>query len=281
MIKNIAYFPLQCAKNSTAVYNAALDVLQCSGIQIKENSMHCDAALIWSVLWQGRMKLNRDVYYHYRQQNKPVIILEIGALYRGHTWKVAVNHITRDGYYGHQDTVDMHRPNRLGISLATQIQSKPHVLIALQHAHSEQVATLGNMTQWLNAMIRKVKAHTDRPIVVRPHPRSAINLSALPANIVIQKPRPVVNSYDSFDMHFDCHAVINHNSGPGIQAAIAGVRPIVDTSSLAWPVAVDLCNIEKSYDIDRQLWLAQLCHTEYTLDEIKQGIWLKRIAPAL
>jgi hypothetical protein len=82
-------------------------------------------------------------------------------------------------------------------------------------------------------------------------------------------------------MHFDCHAVVNYNSGPGIQAAIAGTRPIVDSSSLAYPVGVGFDNIEQPYDIDRQLWLTQICHTEYTVDELKRGIWLHRITPAL
>ena len=82
-------------------------------------------------------------------------------------------------------------------------------------------------------------------------------------------------------MHFDCHAVVNYNSGPGIQAAIAGVRPVVDITSLAYPVGVGFSGIEQSYETDRDLWLRQICHTEYTLDELRKGTWLKRIEPAL
>jgi hypothetical protein len=75
--------------------------------------------------------------------------------------------------------------------------------------------------------------------------------------------------------------VVNYNSGPGIQAAIAGVRPVVDASSLAYPVAVSYEDLEQPYVVDRDLWLTQLCHTEYTVDEIKKGSWLSRIAPSL
>jgi hypothetical protein len=82
-------------------------------------------------------------------------------------------------------------------------------------------------------------------------------------------------------MHFDCHAVVNYNSGIGIQAAIAGCRPVVDSTSLATPVSVSLADIEQPYNIDRQQWLVEICHTEYTLTEIKQGLWLRRIEPAL
>jgi hypothetical protein len=82
-------------------------------------------------------------------------------------------------------------------------------------------------------------------------------------------------------MDYAYHAVVNHNSGPGIQAAIAGCRPVVHKSSLAAPVSVAVEDIEKPYDVDRQQWLIEICHTEYTVDELKTGLWLKRIAPAL
>ena len=120
MIKSIAYFPAQCALNSRPVMSAFLDACQAAGIQTQENAQYADAAVIWSVLWHGRMRANQQVYEHYRKQNKPVIVIDIGALYRGQTWKLAVNHITAQGYYGHHDNLDFDRPRRLQISLAIQ-----------------------------------------------------------------------------------------------------------------------------------------------------------------
>jgi hypothetical protein len=137
------------------------------------------------------------------------------------------------------------------------------------------------MSEWLKQTISILRNNTDRPIVVRPHPRCRTIMPALPPNVKIEQPRQLANTYDSFDMHFDCHAVVNYNSGPGIQAAIAGVRPVVDSSSLAYPVGVGYADIEQPYDKDRELWLTQICHTEYTVDELRTGTWLKRISPAL
>lgn len=281
MIKNIAYFPSQCALNSKPVMSAVLDCLQSAGIQTQENSWTSDAAVIWSVLWDGRMKPNKQVYEHYRSQHKPVIVIEIGSLYRGNTWKIAVNNITAQGYYGHQEKLDWDRPRKLGISLATQLQPRPDVIVTLQHAKSLQVANIENMSQWINNTIDSITNNTDRPIRIRPHPRCRSDLPMLPANVLVEQPQPVTNTYDSFDMHFNCHAVVNYNSGPGIQAAIAGVRPIVDVTSLAYPVGIKFTDLELPYTVDRQSWLVQICHTEYTVDEIKRGIWLTRIAPAL
>jgi hypothetical protein len=137
------------------------------------------------------------------------------------------------------------------------------------------------MDQWVLDTIAQVRQHSDRPIHVRPHPRSRLHLPSLPAGITVEQPRLINGTYDSYDIHFDCHAVINYNSGPGIQAAIAGSRPVVHTSSLAYPVSVDMANIENPYDIDREQWLIEICHTEYTPDELRAGTWLKRIESAL
>jgi hypothetical protein len=262
--------------------NAVLDVLQGAGILTQENSMDSDAVVIWSVLWHGRMKPNKQVYDHYRAQGKPVIIIEIGALYRGTTWKIAINNITADGYYGHTENLDWDRPRKLGISQAVTAFHRPEILIAAQHQHSLQVVDLPSIEAWIYKQIVRIKQFSDRPIIVRPHPRSPLNLSLLPSDIVFETPNPLANTYDSFDMHFDCHAVVNYNSGTGIQAAISGSRPVVDRSSLAHPVSVSMAEIEQPYTyIDRDLWLVEICHTEYTLSEIQQGIWLKRLSPML
>ena len=280
-MRTVAYFPNQCAQNSRSVMPAVLDVLQGAGFLTQENSMDCDAAVIWSVLWHGRMQPNQAVYEHYRSQGKPVIIIEIGALYRGGTWKIAVNNITADGYYGHTENLDWDRPKKLGVSLAVTAFHRPEILIAAQHQHSLQVAELPSIEAWIYKQILRIKQFSDRPIIVRPHPRSRLDIKLLPSNIVFETPNLLANTYDSFDMHFDCHAVVNYNSGPSIQAAISGTRPIVDMSSLAYPVSVSYAELEQPYLIDRDRWLVEICHTEYTLNEIQRGTWLKRILPAL
>jgi hypothetical protein len=260
---------------------AFLDCCQAAGIQTQENSWSADSAVIWSVLWHGRMKTNQGVYDHYRSQNKPVIVIDIGALYRGQTWKLAVNHITRDGYYGHEHDLDWNRPRQLQISLATQVNPAPEIIVAAQHQNSLQVAGIGSMESWVLDQIHLIRHVSDRPIRIRAHPRSPLRMPHLPKDTTVEIARPVANTYDSFDMHLNCHAVVNHNSGPGIQAGIAGCRPIVAHSSLAYPVAVGYADIEQPYAVDRELWLTKICHTEYTVQELREGLWLKRIEPAL
>ena len=279
MIKNIAYYPLQRALNGGPPMNAMLSALRKAGIETQERSQDSDAVLLWSALWSGRMSANEAVYRHYRAQGKPVIIIDIGALNRGTTWKVAVNNINAQGYYGHLENLDWDRPKKMHLKLAVPVNPKSHVVIAAQHTRSEQLAGV-DLDQWIRTQIQLLRNNTDRPIHVRPHPRCSINTAGL-VGVKIESPSRVSNTYDSFDLGLDCHAIVNYNSGPGIQAAIAGVRPIVEMSSLAYPVGVGLADIEQPYTINRDLWLTQISHTEYTVPELEQGLWLKRIESAL
>lgn len=274
---NIAYFPNQCALNSTPVIQAILDSLRRAGHTVKKDSMDADAVIIWSALWYGRMALNKQVYEHYRSQNKPVIIADIGALYRGETWKIALNHINRLGHYGHTENLDMDRPRKLGISLAINLSKNPAILIAAQHRFSLQLANQ-NHEDWIIDQIEAIRKVSDRPIVIRPHPRSPLQIDTLTDTITIEKPEKIANTYDSFDIHFDYHAVVNYCSGPGIQAAISGTRPVVGKYSLASPVSVAIENLDKPYDVDRDQWLVEICHTEYTINEIEKGVWIQRLA---
>lgn len=273
----VAYFPKSCAQNSGPVLTAMIDSLRRHGHTLEENSMDCDAAVIWSVLWHGKMSANQQVYEHYRSLNRPVIVADVGALYRGETWKIALNNVTAEGYYGHTERLDPDRPRKLGISLAINLSRNPRIVIAAQHARSQQVARLNSMEGWISQQVHQLRQVTDRPLIIRPHPRSRLDLTQLPKNVEIEMPVKIENTYDSYNLIFDCHALVNLNSGPGIQAALAGTRPIVDRSSLAHPVSIQTADVNKPYDIDREHWLVEICHTEYTLDEIKHGTWITRL----
>jgi hypothetical protein len=277
----VAYFPNQCAQNSVPVLQAVLDSLRNSGHTVEQNSMDADAAIIWSVLWLGRMANNQSVWTHYRSLGKPVIVIDVGALYRGETWKIAIDSITADGYYGHTENLDPDRPRKLGISLAINLSHNPRIVVAAQHARSLQTQNLVSMEHWITQQVHQLRQFTDRPIVIRPHPRNTLELTQLvnlSKDVTIEQPVKVANTYDSYNLAFDCHAIVNYNSGPGIQAALAGTRPIVDRSSLAYPVSIDLTDIDNPYRVDRDQWLVEICHTEYTVKEIQEGLWIRRLA---
>ena len=277
MIKTLAWFPFQCARNSRPIIDALLTSARDSGIEIVENTMQADAAVIWSVLWSGAMRNNQEVYTTYRSTGRNVIVVDVGCLMRNVTWKIALNNVNALGIYGHEKNIDLYRAARMGLILGQPSRKGDQVLLAAQHQRSLQLADMPSQEFWINQQIKKIRDYSDRPIVVRPHPRSPLRRDQIDKDVIWQTPLRINNTYDDFNMDYCYHAVVNYCSGPGIQAAIYGCRPVVSEASLAWPVAVSYENIEKQYDIDREMWFNQILHTEYFADEIKQGLWLKRL----
>jgi hypothetical protein len=80
----------------------------------------------------------------------------------------------------------------------------------------------------------------------------------------------------------DGYATISWSSNPGINSVLRGIPAFVGPSSLAYDVAnKDLSQIENPVTPDRQQWLNDYAHTEWTLSEISQGIPLKRLTSKL
>lgn len=261
--------------NSRPVFESLKQGLQLLGHDIVDKNE--DIAVIWSVLWNGRMMSNKQIYEQARKEKRPILIAEVGNLIRNHTWRLSLNHVNALGYFGNDDDLSLNRPLKLGLTLKPiKEKRKDHILIACQHQKSLQWEGLPDTESWLIDIINNLKKYTDRPIVVRPHPRSKINFTRL-KNIKIENPIKLHNTYDDFDINYDCHVLLNHNSGPSIQALINGVPTVCDRTSLAFPLSTTIENIDNATINNRTDWFIRLCHTEWTVDEIKTGEPLKRI----
>lgn len=263
------------ALNSQPVFDAFEQGLRTLGLQSGNDGI----PVIWSALWHGRMAQNRDIYFTARRQHKPVVILEVGSLRRGITWKVSINHVNRLGNFGNLDNLDTNRNAKLRIPFATNINRRDEILIAGQHEKSLQWAEQPSMQEWVSSIVNQIRQVTNRPIVVRPHPRSPFNLSI--PNVNIDTVIKIPNTYDDFNIKYDYHCVVNFNSGPAVQAALLGTPIICDSTSLAYPVSDVIANIDTPTLPDRTQWFLELLHTEWTIDEIAQGIPQKRLLPEI
>lgn len=232
--------------------------------------------IIWSVLWQGRMLSNRPIYYSCLKKNLPVIIIEVGNLKRNKTWRISLNHINRLGEFANDFDLDQSRPEKLKLKLKSdQLIRKPEILIATQHQHSLQWEGMPVMSTWVRSQISKIREFSDRKIIVRHHPRSPISI--IDPTVTLESPVRIPNTYDNYNIDYNYHCVINHNSGPSVQAAIHGVPIVCDESSLAYDVSNSIDQIENLVFPDRSDWFLKLCHTEWTVDEIESGIPFSRL----
>ena len=244
-----------------------------------------DVAVIWSVLWNGKMSKNKTVWEQNRMLNKPVIVLEVGGIKRGTTWKVGLNGINKDAYFGDVG-MDSSRAISLGIKLKPWRTQGKYILVCGQHDKSLQWQNMPRMSNWFLDTYDEIRKHSDRPIIFRPHPRCRLeHIERGLKHVTRQEPQHVNGTYDSFDMGFnDIHCTISYSSNPGIHSIIEGVPAFVSTHSLAYDVANDidfLHDIENPLMPDRQQWLNDYAHTEYTVDEISQGIPLKCLTSLL
>jgi hypothetical protein len=244
-----------------------------------------DVAVIWSVLWSGRMARNKQIWDINRGLGKPVIVLEVGGIKRGITWKVGLNGINRTAYFGEQNN-DRTRAANLGLVCKPWRSNGNFILIAGQHDKSLQWQDMPRMSNWFLQTYEEVRKYTDRPILFRPHPRCRLeHIERGLKNVIRQEPRHVNGTYDDFDMQFNnIWATVSYSSNPGIHSIISGVPSFVSNSSLAYPVANDINNlqdIENPLMPDRTQWLNDYAHTEYTVQEIAQGLPLKQLTDKL
>ena len=268
-----------------SILDAGHEVIYNEPYRVGDHYSNYDVAVIWSVLWHGRMAKNKDVWDQNRLLGRPVVVLEVGGINRGTTWKVGLNGINRDAYFGEQDN-DRTRADGLGLVCKPWRSNGDFILICGQHDKSLQWQNMPPMSNWFLNIYDEIRKYTERPIVFRPHPRCRLDhIERGLKNVYRQEPNHIANTYDDFDMGFDnVWATISYSSNPGTHSCINGVPAFVSTHSLAYNISNDidfLHDIENPYMPDRRQWLNDYAHTEYTLSEISAGLPLKHLTSKL
>tara|TARA_B100001094_G_scaffold331471_1_gene399929 strand:+ start:1002 stop:1868 length:867 start_codon:yes stop_codon:yes gene_type:complete len=268
--------------NSKAIFKAFITSLQDAGDDVILNaSSDADVAVIWSVLWQGRMRNYKKIWERYRQANKPVIVLEVGGLRRNKSFKIAINGVNRKADFANQD-VDNVRWPLFNYTLQPWKQTGDNIIILGQHDASEQWNGMPSMNVWFEQQINEIRKHTTRPIQVRPHPRNPVGFD-LTKYKNVSMARPIMDRNTIDDTNFkdtlkNAWAVVNHSSNPAMEAVINGIPVFVSEDSLCYDVGNhSLTQINNPKMPDRQEWANKLSYTEWFQDEIEKGLPWSRI----
>ena len=272
------------ALNSKPVFEAFATGANLLGHTVAYNDVHADVDVIWSVLWHGRMSPNKEIWDKAQKENRPVIVLEVGGINRGTTWKVGLNGINRDAYFGglHNNSS---RADALGLLLKPwRNNENGPIVIACQHSASEQWRQQKRPGTWVFEAIQEIRKHTEKEVIIRPHPRCRVDgIQHEFNNVRIQEPMKIPGTYDDFDFKIeDAYAVVNWSSNPATHAILEGIPVFVGPSSLAYEVGnPDYTTINNPLKPDRTQWLNDIAHTEWTIDEISAGLPLKRLTSEL
>jgi len=282
----IALFPDNGSLNSKPVFAALIDHLRSKGEEVYINEdRNCDVAVIWSVLWLGRMASNKKIWDSYQAQKKPVVVMEVGGLKRNVTWKMGINGINRDADFANQ-TFDNKRWPLFNIEMKPWKQTGNVIIICGQHDNSNQWKKNPRMTNWIEQQIQEIRKYSQKPILIRPHPRNNFDFDEKKySHVRIKKPQRDWSTYDDTDFKKvlkSTWAVVNHSSNPAIESVINGIPVFVSESSLCYDVGnASLTDIEKPAMPARQTWANKLSYTEWTTQEIRDGLPWARIRERL
>tara|TARA_Y100000748_G_scaffold302861_1_gene306273 strand:+ start:2850 stop:3725 length:876 start_codon:yes stop_codon:yes gene_type:complete len=273
--------------NSKPVFDAFLTSMQNAGdtVLVNRDDGECDVAVIWSVLWQGRMAKYRNIWETYRNKNKPVVVVEVGGIKRNETWKIGINGINREADFDN-DVVDADRWKKFNIDLRPWKQTGDNIIVCGQHTNSHQWRNNPPMTKWFDQQINAIRKYTDKPIVIRPHPRNGVLLDVKKyKNVKIILPKKDQATYDDTDLAErlqSAWAVVSYSSNPAMTAAFAGIPVYVSEASLSYDIGnKSFENINNPNMPDRQQWANKLAYTEWWIDEIQQGVPWQRIKKRL
>ena len=282
----IAIFPDNGSINSKPVFAALIDHLRSKGEQVYINEdRDCDVAVIWSVLWLGKMASNRLIWERFQEKKKPVVVMEVGDLKRNTTWKMAINGINRDADFANQ-TFDDKRWPLFNIQMKPWKQTGNVIIICGQHDTSQQWIKNARMPNWIEQQIKEIRKYTQKPILVRPHPRNNFQFQEDKyIDVKVKNPQRDYNTYDDTDFKKTLKstwAVVNHSSNPAMESIINGIPVFVSESSLCYDVGNHvLSDIEQPAMPARQNWANKLAYTEWTTQEIRDGLPWARIRERL
>ncbi len=278
----IEAWPLHGPLNSKNIFAKFIKSMQATGDEVHINKeTDGDMAVIWSVLWQGRMRNYKKIWERYREANKPVVVLEVGGMRRNKSFKIAINGVNRKADFANQ-SVDNERWPLFNHTLKPWKQTGDKILILGQHDTSEQWKGMPSMNVWFNQQINEIRKHTTRPIQIRPHPRNPVGLDLKHyKDVSLARPvmdRNTVDDTDFKDTLKDAWAVVNHSSNPAMEAVINGIPVFVSADSLCYEVGNhSLTQINNPKMPDRTEWANRLSYTEWFEDEIEKGLPWQRI----
>jgi len=173
---------------------------------------------------------------------------------------------------------------RLSIKLhdAPVVRPDGHILICMQRDGGFAMKTLDPI-HWLGIKIKRIRSHSDRHILVRPHPgayklEDFAKFQSLP-NVTIVDPA----QSKLVDNLQNAHAAVFFNSSASVAAAMANVPIFADDEScVSWSVAnKDIDQIESPQTFDRSQWINDLAAAHWSDADGRTGLIWQKFLPYL
>lgn len=113
-----------------------------------------------------------------------------------------------------------------------------------------------DIVEWNATIEDRIRAHTDRPIIVRPKPTC---------------PKEMRDAPPIEDQLADAWCIVTHSSTIAVQAVLAGVPVFCEPTCAAAPVGRTDLEIESPVRPDREEWIAALAWRQWLRSEMLSG----------
>ena len=158
---------------------------------------------------------------------------------------------------------------RLGIELAPWRTTGNHILVCGQRDGGWSMKGV-DMNQWALESVQQIRAVTNRPILIRPHPKNPINETLFDGIPKLQFSQGTTLQQDLQN----AWASVFFNSSSCVASILAGVPVFAnDHDCVAYDVANhDIGQIENPKLVERNQWLWDLSAAHWTDDDSRNGL---------
>lgn len=271
--------------------NAAGDI----GILHKQDSLiNCDVAVIQG--WQHELgknlphlRLREQIIRTQTAKNKFVCVADANLfLYANksnkpwHYLRYSFNGVFPNTGIYCDDKPDPRRWQSIsrdtGITLEEYKTTGKNIVICLQRNGGWSMGET-SIVDWTVQTVKEILKHTDRPIVLRPHPsdKGAVKTYIPELRTIFKNHKRVSLSTQDIDFENDLRdawAVVNHNSSAIVGPIIKGHHAFITdpTRSQCAEVAhTDFSMIETPQQFDRQRWLERISMFHWKFSELEDG----------
>jgi hypothetical protein len=165
---------------------------------------------------------------------------------------------------------------------APQINTQGHILICMQRDGGFAMKTL-NPLEWLEQKIQQIRQHSQRLIIIRPHPGDyrASDFAKYQNRLDLSVVDPVITKL--IDNLRGAHAAVFFNSSASVAAVCAGIPVFADdVSCVSWKVANhDISKIESPTTFAREQWLYNLSAAHWSDADARSGLIWQKFLPYL
>lgn len=167
----------------------------------------------------------------------------------------------------------------LDIQLKDWRQKNAYVLICMQRDGGFSMKNLNPM-DWLQEKIPQIREHTDRQIIIRPHPGKPQDFTKFSSKGVLVIDSTKVSLVESLQ---NAHCAVFFNSSSAVAAICEGIPIFVDDKScVAWDVAnKNLQEIENPQFYEREQWIYDLAAAHWSDEEGVRGKIFEKFKPLL